>query len=152
MTAENRSPLVGWFMVCGVIAGLTSCLSHPVLSDPSSRVLIELSRDFSHARAEPPDSRPTPPEVDLKPLIGLTRAAIRARLGPFDHYPSPWHPTCQARRCEFYIYGPPPARLSDDIQHEGDTDSILVPTGGPILLLLGFSGDRVLTAQWRGQR
>lgn len=93
-----------------------------------------------------------PPAVDLQPLVGLTRAVIRARLGAFDHYPVPWQLSCQARQCEFYIYGPPSAPLSNEIQHEGDTDSQVVPTGGPFLRVLGFSGDRVVYAQWHGQR
>ena len=50
------------------------------------------------------------------------------------------------------LRGPEPEPLLSEVQHDGNTDFIVVTTGGPFLLILGFSGDRVISANWLGQR
>ena len=92
----------------------------------------------------------TPPNVDLERLIGLSVSSIRAALGAPDRK-EPGMPLCEANRCWSYTYGPGPAPLSNEVQHDGKTDFIIVTTGGPFLLILGFSGDRVISAPWLGQ-
>jgi len=41
---------------------------------------------------------------------------------------------------------------TQEIHHEGVTDRLVVPTGGPFYPLLVFSSDRVIEAEWWGQR
>lgn len=133
----------GWSASCSTRA--VSPAPHPV------SVLTELSADFSAARSQPPGSRPTPPYVDLEQLIGLRLYSVRAALGMPDSQESGMSP-CEAVRCWSYTYGPGPEPYSDEVQHHGETDSIVVTTGGPFLLILGVSGDRVVSADWLGQR
>jgi hypothetical protein len=122
----------------------------PADSHPSS-VLTELSADFSAARAQPLGSRPAPPDVELTRLIGLKTSSVHAALGAPESQ-EPGMPLCEATRCWSYTYGPGPKPFSDEVQHHGNTDSIVVSTGGPFLLILGVSADRVISAHWLGQR
>jgi hypothetical protein len=136
-------------MVVGVLA---SCSTRAVHSDPHSpTVLTELAADFSAARAQPLGSRPAPPYVDLERLIGLNVSSIQAALGAPDSR-EPGMPLCEATRCWSYTYGPGPAPVPNEVQHDGDISFIVVTTGGPFLLVLGVSGDRVASAHWLGQR
>jgi hypothetical protein len=132
---------------------LASCSTHTVSTDthPVS-VLTELSADFLAARAQPPGSRPTPPDVDLERLIGLKATSIRATLGAPDRPPRAWKPPCEAARCWSYTYGPGPAPVPNEVQQDGDTNYIVMSYGGPSLLILGVSGGRVVSADWLGQR
>jgi hypothetical protein len=113
--------------------------------------LTELSAYFSAARAQPPGSRPMPPYFYPGRLIGLSVSSIETALGTPDVL-EPGMPICEAARCWSYTYGPGPAPLSNAVQHDGNTEFIVVSTGGPYLLILGVSGDRVSSARWQGQR
>jgi hypothetical protein len=145
--------MIDRWTVLMAVGFLVSCSTRAVHSDPNSpSVLTELSADFSHARSQPLGSRPTPPDIDLERLIGLQASSIRATLGPPDRLRGAWKPPCEAARCWSYTYGPGPEPFSDEVQHHGNTDSILVTTGGPFLLILGVAGDRVASAHWLGQR
>ena len=144
--------MIDRWTVLMAVGFLVSCSTRAVHSDPNSpSVLTELSADFSAARAQPLGSRPGPPEVDLTRLIGLRMHLVRAAIGAPDSQ-EPEMPLCEAARCWSYIYGPGPEPFSDEVQHHGNTDSILVTTGGPFLLILGVAGDRVASAHWLGQR
>ena len=134
------------------VAWLASCSTRAVDSDlHTPSILTELSADFSAARSQPLGSRPAPPYVYLERLIGLSAHSIQAALGAPDRR-QPGAPLCEAAQCWSYTYGPAPAPISGDVQHDGSTDFIVVSTGGPFLLILGFSSDRVISAEWLGQR
>jgi len=131
---------------------LASCSTRAVSTDPHpASVLTELSADFSAARALPLGSRPTLPYFDPERLIGLRVSSIQAALGTPD-IRDPVMSLCEVARCWSYTYGPGPAPLSNEVQHDGNTDFIVVTTGGPFLLVLGVSGDRVASARWLGRR
>ena len=149
---KERSTGIDQRVVLITVAWLASCSTRAVDSDlHSPSILSELSADFSAARSQPLGSRPAPAYVDLERLIGLSAHSIQAALGTPDRR-EPGAPLCEAARCWSYTYGPEPAPLASEVQHDGNTDFIVVSTGGPFLLILGFSGDKVISANWLGQR
>jgi hypothetical protein len=71
--------------------------------DPDAQSCLNTLRSFFlSARAQPSGSRPTPPDMDVKALLGLQKSAIRTVLGPPDkreaNYPPP---ECHAAQCWF---------------------------------------------------
>jgi hypothetical protein len=122
--------------------------------DPDAQSCLNtLHSFFLSARAQPSGSRPTPPDVDVKALLGLQKSAIRTVLGPPDirkaNYPSL---ECHAAQCWSYTYGPGPSPLPAPTDDGDGTMSVYVTTGGPWLLILGFTKGRLVTAFWRGQK
>ena len=105
------------------------------------------------ARALPLGSRPPPPDVDVKALLGLQKSAIRTVLGPPDKQEANDPPLeCHVARCWSFTYGPGPSPVPDPTDNGDGTMSVYVTTGGPWLLILGFTKDRLVTAFWQGQK
>jgi hypothetical protein len=122
--------------------------------DPDAQsCLSALHSFFSSARAQPLGSRPAPPYIYLKALLGLQMSAIRTVLGPPDkreaNYPPP---ECHAAQCWSFTYGPGPGPLPAPTDNGDGTMSVYVTTGGPWLLILGFTKGRIVTAFWQGQK
>lgn len=120
--------------------------------DQMAAALSALARYFSEARTLPSGTRPRPPKVNLKRLIGLPSGTIRRSLGPPDPPVGNYDFACHASRCWVYTYG---AKENFDkggsICDEGsDLCSVVVSTGGPFLLILGLSSGHVVTARWQG--
>jgi hypothetical protein len=103
---------------------------------------------LSAAAALPLGSRPSPPDVDLGFLIGLSPQAIRTALGaPYSRSAA-----CSAAQCWSYRYGPDAAPPKVEENNGDGTVDIEVITGGPFLLIVGFSSHHVVLASWQGQR
>ena len=123
-----------------------SVFSHSLDPERSSEVVPS-------GHSGPSGSRPTPPDVDVKALLGLQKSAIRTVLGPPDirkaNYPSL---ECHAAQCWSFTYGPGPSPLPAPTDDGDGTMSVYVTTGGPWLLILGFTKGRLVTAFWRGQK
>jgi hypothetical protein len=122
----------------------------------SQLTLSALARDLVKARALPEGTRPQPPDdVELSDLLGLSFSSVRHALGVPDKRHRRWVPPgCHAPICLTYTYGrqESPATSSAPVDLGNGMMEILVSTGGPYLLVLGFSGDRLVSADWLGQR
>jgi hypothetical protein len=110
--------------------------------------LRNLKSKLSAAAALPLGSRPSPPEVDLGFLIGLSPQEIRSGLGvPYSR-----SATCTAAECWSYRYGPDSAPPKVVKRNDDGTVDLEVTTGGPFLLIIGFSSHHVVLANWQGQK
>jgi hypothetical protein len=98
-------------------------------------------------RAFPDGSRPNPPQIDLTSLKGITRSAVRRALGKPTHCDERKSSVCAQANVWMYAWGPPAAAPQRD--SDGST---VVTTGGPWLLVLEFSGDRVAAERFQGQK
>jgi hypothetical protein len=99
------------------------------------------------ARALPSGSRPDPPQLDLTSLQGIPRSEVRRALGK-PTYCDEWKlSACAHADVWMYAWGPPAAAPQRD-----PDGSITVTTGGPWLLVLEFSGDRVAAERFQGQK
>ncbi len=120
-------------------------------SSGSFRLLGELRDGLKAARALPEGSRPRHPDVTLGNLIGLSRNDVRRYLkdpsycGDDDSLDEP-DANCDVSTSWGYSWGPPPPEL------RSGPGWIEVSAGGPWLLILGFTDDRVAAARWQGQR
>jgi hypothetical protein len=134
-----------------IVAGLGLLLSSAVAASSGAHFTLQaLAKDFSDARSMPLGSRPGPPGIELASLKGVTSSAIRTALGQPDQGPP--NPDCHAELCWSFTYGPGAAPLRGPVDNGGGNVSIEVSTGGPWLLVLGFTADRLTSAFWRGQR
>ncbi len=112
----------------------------------ANNVLGELRDKFAAARALPLGSRPGPPSVDLKPLIGVSESTLAHYLG------GPTSIDCgelfrtHQDTCSAFRYGPDPAPVEE---HDG---YITLKTGGPWLLVVATSHGRIVDVRWLGQR
>ena len=113
--------------------------------------LTMLTRQFQSARELPAGSRPQPPDVPLDGLRGLSLETIRSALGP-PNYHNAGSLKCSAEFCWSYIYGPGEAPLPPPVKRSDGTVEIVVRTGGPWLLVLGSTRDKLITVRWLGQR
>jgi hypothetical protein len=112
-----------------------------------------LSHKFVVARALPADSRPNPPNINVRLLVGRRLSSIRKALGPADTRDQDLPPLkCGAGLCLSYTYGPKSDSEPAPIQESDCTEAIRVASGGPFLLVLGVATDRVISAHWLGQR
>jgi len=111
-----------------------------------------LSDDFKKARTLPPGSRPSPPDLDLSALLGLSSTRLRSALGSPDHRGHSDHAGCDAELCWVFTYGPKESFAPTVIKQENGLDTVVVTTGGPFLLVVGVSSNRVATARWEGQK
>src|SRR6202022_640101 len=98
-------------------------------------------------------TRPTPPYFYLEQLVGASQSSVRHALGVPD---SQWRISrelCQAALFVSYTFGARETISSPEpVRHNADgTDSIVVTTGGPWLLILGFTDGRLVSARWLGQ-
>ena len=110
--------------------------------------LRTLRAKFSVAAALPLGSRPAPPDVDLGLLIGLPAQEIRHALGvPYSR-----SVVCSAPQCWSYRYGPDAAAPEVTKKNDDGTVDVVVTTGGPFLLIIGFSSHHVVLANWQGQK
>jgi len=134
-------PLVMVFAASVTFAGNTTQTS-----------LSALANYFSSARALSPGSRPRPPDVDLKQLLGVSTSTIQHSLGPPDKLESYMTLECHAAKCWSFTYGPPPAPTPVATDNHDGTVTVRVSTGGPWLLILGFNDDQLSTAFWLGQK
>jgi hypothetical protein len=121
-------------------------------SDDYHATLNQLASDFKGARALPAGSCPSPPDLDLKALLGSNSTRLRSALGPPDRPVRGSRPKCGADLCWTFRYGPKPNFAHSAVAQENGLNSILVATGGPFLLIVGISSNRVETAEWLGQR
>lgn len=138
-------------IIC-VLVPMVSCST--TTSDPNaSATLIALGKDFAYARSLPEGTRPRPPEdVDIHALIGMKLSAIRRAIGRPNKLDRQFPPECGEWRCVSFTYGQYEHSVGRVERQPNGLMTIIVSTGGPWLLLLGLSGDRVVSAQWRGQR
>jgi hypothetical protein len=122
--------------------------------DQTSAALGALTRYFAEARTLPSGTRPRPPQVNLKGLIGLPSDAIRRSLGPPDPPVENYDFACHASECWVYTYGAKEnfAEGGQICEEGSDLCSIVVTTGGPFLLIVGVSSGHVVTARWQGQK
>jgi hypothetical protein len=114
--------------------------------------LSELANDFKSARTLPAGSRPSPPDLDLKSLPGLSSTRLRSSLGPPDHPIHGYRPQCGADLCWVFTYGPKESFAPSVIKQENGLNTIEVTTGGPFLLVVGVLSNRVATVKWEGQK
>ena len=114
--------------------------------------LSELADDFKSARTLPAGSRPSPPDLDLKSLLGLSSTRLRSSLERPDHPIHGYRPQCGADLCWVFTYGPKESFAPSVIKQENGVNTIEVTTGGPFLLVIGLSSNRVATARWEGQK
>ena len=116
-------------------------------------VLQSLARDFASARALPAGTRPVPPEVELVKLVGMKWSIVRTTLGSPDA-PDDYDWQCHANKCQVYRYGADERQASQP--ETGDDGNglqwVTVTTGGPWVLILGVSSNKVVSARWQGQR
>ena len=101
---------------------------------------------FVAARAMPLDSRPMPPDIDLRSVVGASSPDVLKALGLPRHCTYEFRNHLPGATCWSYTYGPKsaPPQIEDGY--------IVVTTGGPWLLLLEISDDRVVNATWLGQK
>jgi hypothetical protein len=139
-----------------IIQALAVVLSTTVVAstpaDRSQATLRTLASSFSQARALPPGSRPGPPRIELRPMLGLASSSIRAALGAPESDDKESASDCHAAFCWVYRYGPGPAPIPPPSKTADGGSEITVSTGGPFLLILGFSEDHLVSARWLGQR
>jgi hypothetical protein len=124
------------------------------VSDPYAQsALKSLGAYFSNSRLLPPGSRPRPPQVDLGVLIGLQAPAIKDALGPPDDRGENYPPLdCHATECWSFSYGPKEVSTPVSESSNGNMNTIRVTTGGPWLLICGFTNGQLVAAFWRGQK
>ena len=107
-----------------------------------------LRSKLSAAAALPLGSRPAPPDMDLGFLVGLSIQEIRHALGaPYSR-----SGMCSAAQCWSYRYGPDAAPPEVTKKNDDGTVDVVVTTGGPFLLIIGFSSHHAVLANWQGQR
>jgi|SRR5271167_4137114 len=113
-----------------------------------------LAKNFAHARQLSPGSRPPPPRIKIATIIGLKSSSISKALGIPDRPTDDYDFECGAPICWVYTYGPKddPAVETPVVAEGADVSTITVTTGGPFILILGIAMNRVVTAQWQGQR
>jgi hypothetical protein len=120
--------------------------------DHNRTALSELANDFRSARILPAGSRPSPPDLDLNSLLGLSSTRLRSSLGPPDHPIHGYRRQCGADWCWVFTYGPKQSFAPSVMKQENGLNTIEVTTGGPFLLVVGVSSNRVATARWEGQK
>ena len=136
------------------------CLTYYVPSwaaAPAARIqaaLAVLANQFVVARSLPEGTRPTPPYFYLDQLVGASQSSVRQALGAPDPQWPISRDLCQAAICVSYTFGAQETISSPEpVRHNADgTNSIIVSTGGPWLLMLGFTDGRLVSARWLGQR
>jgi hypothetical protein len=141
---EHRRPQ--YIHQIAAILLLAVCLGKPAAS--AANDLLGLLRvQLRAVRALPDGSRPNPPQLDLTSLEGIARSTIRRALGK-PTYCDEWKSSaCAHASVWMYVWGPPAAAPQRD-----SDGSIVVTTGGPWLLVLEFSGDRVAAERFEGQK
>jgi hypothetical protein len=143
--------------ITGVLLALSisTLLSAPMFADSNSEATVNgLSREFTEARSLPAGSRPPPPDGDLDYLKGARLSAIHRALGASDKPDHRWQPPeCLAPVCLVWTYGPKEIPTTIEPSDRGDgTIEVIISTGGPYLLVLGFCENRVVNARWLGQK
>jgi hypothetical protein len=113
-------------------------------------MLEHLRQRLDAAHALPKGSRPSPPDIRLSGLYGVARADVERILGAptycGEQQPFPESKDCRSHSLWAYSWGPPPPET-----HSGP-GWVQVITGGPWLLLLRFSSDRITAVAWQGQK
>ena len=144
-------------MICRTIALALILITQTALAaDPameSQSVLQRLARDFNAARALPIGTRPAPPDVELRKLIGVKWSIVRTALGSPD-VSDDYDWQCHAKKCQVYTYGADERQADQPVT--GDDGNglqwVSVTTGGPWVLILGVSSNKVVSARWQGQK
>src|SRR5450631_3032580 len=86
--------------------------------------------------------------MDLGFLMGLSTEEIRHALGkPYSR-----SAVRSASLCWSYRYGPDAAPPEVTKTNDDGTVDVVVTTGGPFLLIIGFSSHHVVSANWQGQK
>jgi hypothetical protein len=115
-------------------------------------LLKDLRQGLELARALPKGSRPPHPDPDLSRLVGVSRSDVQGVLGlpsycGHDESFSISEVNCGAASPWQYSWGPPAPEPDS-----AGPGYVVVTTGGPWLLVVEFSSDRVSAAHWLGQR
>ena len=115
-------------------------------------LLNELRHEFASVRSLPNGSKAPVPDKNLAPLLGLSSADIQRSLGwpTYCGHDETWSTKgtdCAGRTPWGYSWGPP-APTPDS----AGSGRIVVPAGGPPLLKLDFTSDKVSSARWEEQR
>lgn len=111
-----------------------------------ARLLDGLQKGLAQARALPAGERPMPPEDDLSALIDTSRSKVLKALAAPSHCEPDESTDCARSNSWSYEWGPPTP------EPESGDGYITVTTGGPWLLVIQFSNERVSAARWLGQR
>lgn len=111
-----------------------------------ARLLETLKLELAQVRSLSAGERPMPPDHDLRSLIGIPRGEVLKALATPSHCEPEDPSDCSMSNSWSYAWGPPPPdpKLKDGY--------ITVTSGGPWLLVIEFSHDRVTAARWLGQR
>jgi hypothetical protein len=124
-----------------LLAGVALCVH--AQTPRGARLLETLQLELAQVRSLPAGERPTPPDQDMRSLIGTSRSEVLKALAAPSH--------CEPEDCSKsnswrYDWGPPaPEPRSGD-------GYVTVTSGGPWLLVIEFSRDRAIAARWLGQR
>ena len=93
-------------------------------------------------------SRPRPPDVPLRKLVGISRAEVVRVLGDPNGCSRVSVLTCTGDPEWHYDWGPP----NPEPDHDEEDGYFSWVAGGPWLLILEFSGDRIVGARWLEQK
>lgn len=124
-------------------------------STPASSLLGDLRENLDSARASSNGTPPPHRAQDLSPLIGVRRSEIEQALGApsycgHDELWSDKASDCGKRSPWMYSWGPdPPGKI---VATAGVVTAVTVTAGGPWLLVLQFSSDKVSAARWLPQK
>jgi hypothetical protein len=137
---RRRLQFTGTLLACASTLLLAGCTS------------LYTGRDLLHALQEKRvevlryqrGSRPRPPAWPLRKLIGINRDEVGRVMGEPDGCGPDSVLSCKADAEWHYDWGPP--NPEPDHNEEGGYFSWLA--GGPWLLVMEFSGDRVAAARW----
>jgi hypothetical protein len=115
-------------------------------------LLNELRRELASVRSVPIGTKISLPDKKLGPLLGLSSADIQRFLGwpSYCGHDETWSTKgtdCAGRTPWRYLWGPPPP--APDSAGPG---RIVVTAGGPPLLVLDFTSDKVSAARWEEER
>jgi hypothetical protein len=116
------------------------------------KLLKDLRQGLDSAQALRSGSRVSLPTQDLSRLIGVHRSDVESTLGlpTYCGHDESWSnvgTNCGTATPWSYRWGPPPPRLDS-----AGPGRIVVTAGGPPLLVLEFSSDKVTAPRWQEER
>jgi hypothetical protein len=115
------------------------------------KLLKELRRQLDSTRALPRGSKAPRPEQDLSSLVGVSRSEVAHILGlpSYCGQNESWSnrgSDCGGRSPWKYSWGPPGPEPDS-----AGPGKVVVTAGGPWLLVVTFSADRISSAKWLPQ-
>ena len=135
-------------IVGSALAATVLAISFAISAEDANgtKLLETLQAGLTSARSLPNGSRPAPPDLELKDLVGLDRSSVRRFLDRPSYCEPEESNACAQSASWTYVWGPPSA------PPEERDGYIIVTTGGPWLLVVEFAKNRVSGARWQGQR